>query len=187
VFSQVLSVDNGTNIVQLTGPKGYTEYDVVPHLPSFKKSTDLHFCEAAPMGLAGQPESTTCYWHGLPPPDPPLDLISILLIKRSSSTKVLVTYAPNCTGYGLEFQGPSQPIWEGISRSEEKSGRVVETFLIQTPDHSPPYVARVSCVWNALKASDIPAFTEADLFSPGWVRVKGDPEGLVTAERFIEV
>lgn len=187
VFSQTLSLDNSTNVVHLSGPKGYIEYDIVPHLPSFKASKDLHSCEEAPMGLAGQPESTTCFWHGLPPPEPRADLLVTRLTRGLDHVNVWVVYAPRCTGYGLEFQGPSQPQWEGISRSEESSGRVVETFRVETPDDSPVYTARVSCVWNALKASNVPAFTEAEYFSPRWARVKSDAEGLVIAERFIKI
>ncbi|CAG8739591.1 15356_t:CDS:2, partial [Acaulospora colombiana] len=123
-FEQVVSLDNGTNIVLLAGPRGYTENDIVPHLPSFKASTDLHRCKELPMGLAGQPESTVCLWHGLAPPEPPIDLLTVEQSHLIGDVaRVWVNYAPGCTGYGLEFQGPAQPQWEGVSRSEEKSGR----------------------------------------------------------------
>ncbi|KAG8756737.1 hypothetical protein FRC14_002691 [Serendipita sp. 396] len=187
-FSQRLSLDNGTNVVRLTGPKGYTEYDIVPHLPSFKTSEDLHFCKAAPMGLAGQPASSTCVWHGLPPPEPPVDLLNIAQYHLfGPAITVVVSYAPGCTGYGLEFQGSSQPKWEGISRSEETSGRVVETFKVWVSKNGVSYTAKASCVWNALKASKVPAFIEAESFSPRWARVRGDAQALVIAERMTEI
>ncbi|KAG8834948.1 hypothetical protein FRC17_006251 [Serendipita sp. 399] len=187
-FSQRLSLDNGTNIVHLTGPKGYTEYQIVPHLPSFKNSEDLHFCKAAPMGLAGQPASSTCVWHGLPPPEPPSDLLTITQAHLIGPTvTVYVIYEPECTGYGLEFLGTLQPRWEGISRSEEASGRVVEKFRVWVSKDGPTYTAKASCVWNALKASKVPAFVEAESFSPRWARVRGDEQALVIAERVTEI
>jgi len=187
-FAQTLSLDNSTNVVQLAGPKGYVEYDIVPHLPSFKASKHLHKCEESPMGLAGQPESSFCIWHGLPPPEPPSDL---LVVRQrpfpGMATVVQVIYSPGCTGYGLEFQGPLQPRWEGVSRSEESNGRVIETFEVWVPEGVASYTARVSCVWNALTSKDVPAFAEAEMFSPRWARVRGTKQALVTAERYTEI
>lgn len=186
-FTQRLSLDNGTNTVTLTGPRGYLEYDIVPHLPSFKASTDLHVCGEAPMGLVGQPESSFCIWHGLPPPKAPEDLLMIQKLPTTSATaiKVLVIYSPNCRGFGLEFTGP-QPRWEGISRSEEASGRVIETFKVWVDNDKPVYKAKASCVWD-IKLKHVPAFTEAEAFSPRWARVRGDSRALMIAERITEI
>jgi hypothetical protein len=187
-FSQVVSLDNGTNLVHLAGPRGYTENKIIPNLPSFKASVDLHRCKELPEGLAGQPESTVCVWHGLAPPEPPIDLLTVQKSHLFGDyTTVWVNYAPGCTGYGLEFQGSAQPQWEGISRSEETSGRVTEKFKVWVPEGSPKYIAKVSCVWNSLKPRHVPAFTEAEMFSPRWARVRGDAEALVIAERFTEI
>jgi hypothetical protein len=187
-FSQTLSLDNSTNVVQLVGPKGYVEDDIVPHLPSFKASSDLHKCEEAPISLVGQPESSVCKWHGLPPPQPTSDL---LMVRQGHlpgmPTTVWVVYDPGCRGYGIEFRGLLQPRWEGVSRSEETNVRVTETYKVWVPDGVESYTARVSCVWNALKSKDVPAFTEAGVFSPRWARVRGSPQALVTVERFTEI
>ena len=186
-FSQTVSLDNGTNVVRIAGPRGYTENDIVPHFPSFTRSTDLHLCAESPMGLAGQPESSFCIWHGLPPPEPPLDLLTVLQyqpLERAVTVKVV--YAPECRGYGLEFGG-SQPRWEGVSRSEETSGRVTETFKVWLSDKDIRYTARVSCVWHGLKSRHAPAYTEAQSFSPSWATIRDDSKGLVIAERYIDI
>jgi hypothetical protein len=187
-FSQTLSLDDSTNVVRLAGPRGYVENDIVPHLPSFKASSDLHWCEESPMGLAGQPESSFCVWHGLPPPHPRNDL---LVVRQGHAlgmaTTVWVVYAPGCRGYGIEFLGPLQPRWEGVSRSEENNGRVTETYKVWVPEGVESYPARVSCVWNTLTSKDVPAFTEAELFSPQWARVQGSKQALVTVERITEI
>jgi hypothetical protein len=187
-FSQTLSLDNLTNVVQLAGPRGYVEYDIVPHLPSFKASLDLHRCEESPIGFANQPESSVCVWHGLPLPLPPTNL---LVVRQGHTpgmaTTVWVVYGPGCKGYGIEFQGPLQPRWEGVSRSEEANGQVTETYKVWVPEGVESYTARVSCVWNALTSKDVPAFTEAEVFSPRWARVRGSTQALVTVERLIEI
>lgn len=187
-FSQTVSLDNGTNVVQIAGPRGYTENDIVPHLPSFKRSLDLHKCAESPEGLAGQPESSFCTWHGLPTPEPPTDLLTVLQYQLIGPTvTVKVIYAPECRGYGLEFGGSSQPRWEGVSRSEEASGRVTETFKVWLSNKDKYYTARVSCVWHGLRRKDVPAYTEADAFSPSWASIRDDSKGLVIAERYIDI
>lgn len=187
-FSQTVSLDNGTNVVRVAGPRVYTENDIVPRFPSFNRNTDLHLCSESPMGLAGQPESSFCVWHGLPPPEPPFDLLTVMQYRLlGPTTTVKVVYAPGCTGYGLEFAGSSQPRWEGVSRSEEASGRVTETFKVWTSEKVAQYTARVSCVWHALKHKHVPAYTEAQAFSPAWASIRDDVKGLVIAERYIDI
>lgn len=140
------------------------------------------------MGLRGQLESSFCVWHGLAPPEAPDDL---LLVHQGHvpgmATTVWVIYAPGCIGYGLEFQGPDQPRWEGVSRSEETNGRVVETFRVWVPEEVESYTARVSCVWYTLKSGEVPAFIEAEKFSPRWAKVRGNAQALVTAERYTKI
>lgn len=184
-FSQTINLDNNTNVVRISGPKGYTENDVVPHLPSFRASTGLKQCEESPLGLKGQPQSSYCTWHGLSPPSPPASLLTIYQSKTIGDVvKVWIVYAPGCTGYGLTFQ-EEQPRWEGVSRSEEASGRVTEHFKVWIPDGSPIYTTKASCVWNTVSPRDIPALTEASAFSPSWARVDPDLEGLMIAERYM--
>ncbi|KIM34487.1 hypothetical protein M408DRAFT_19387 [Serendipita vermifera MAFF 305830] len=187
-FSQIVSLDNGTNVVQVAGPRGYTENDIVPHFPSFNNSKDLHKCAESPSGLAGQPESSFCTWHGLPTPEPPIDLLTVIQYRLlGPAVTVKVTYSLECKGYGLEFGGSPQPRWEGVSRAEEVNGRVTETFKVWFSDKVPKYTARVSCVWYGLEKKHVPAYTEANLFSPSWASIGGDGEGLVTAERYIDI
>jgi len=189
-FAQTVNLDTGINVVRLTGPTWYTEQQVMPRLPSWKRSEDLHECHPlTEEQLRGQPESSYCLWHGLAPPTPPDDLLTVHKLMRSSQPKVVdvrVKYSPQCTGYGLEFTSPTQPMWEGISRSEDRTGGVTEHFKVWVPDGS-TWTARVSCVWHTVEVEDVPAFTEVEYFGPRWARVGQDTAALITAERFLKI
>lgn len=189
-FAQIVNLDTGTNVVRLTGPAWYTDQQVVPHLPSWKRSEILHKCHPlTEEQLRGQPESSYCLWHGLEPPTPPDHLLIVRKLAMSSQpgvVQVWVKYSPECTGYGLEFTSPTQPRWEGVSRSEDRNSGVTEQFKVWVPEGS-TWTARVSCVWHTVEAKDVPAFTEVEYFKPRWARVGLDAAALVTAERFLEI
>lgn len=189
-FAQIVNLDTGTNVVRLTGPTWYTDQQVVPHLPSWKRSEDLHECHPLiEEQLPGQPESSYCLWHGLAPPTPPDHLLIVHKLAMPSQpgiVQIWVKYSPDCTGYGLEFTSSTQPRWEGISRSEDRDGGVTEHFRVWVPDTS-TWTARVSCVWHTVEAEDVPAFTEVEYFEPRWARVGLDAAALVTAERFLKI
>ena len=187
-FTQIVNLDTGINVVRLTGPTWYTDQQVVPRLPSWKRSEDLHECHPlTEEQLRGQPESSYCLWHGLTPPMPPDDSLIVHKLTRPSQPEVVhvwVKYSPQCTGYGLEFMSPTQPQWEGISRSEDRTSGVTEHFTVRVPEGS-TWTARVSCVWHTVEAKDVPAFTEVEYFEPRWARVGLDTAALVTLERFL--
>ena len=189
-FAQVVNLDTGTNVVRLTGPNWYTDQRVVPRLPSWKRSEDLHECHPlTEEQLRGQPESSYCLWHGLAPPTPPDHLLTVHKLTMPSQpgiVQIWVKYSPECTGYGLEFTSPTQPRWEGISRSEDRNSGVTEHFKVWVPDGS-TWTARVSCVWHTVEAEDVPAFTEVKYFGPRWARVGLDAAALVTTERFLNI
>ncbi len=189
-FAQTVNLDTGTNVVRLTGPTWYTDQQVVPRLPSWKRSEDLHECHPlTEEQLRGQPESSYCLWHGLEPPTPPDHLLIVHKLTMPSQpgiVQIWVKYSPECTGYGLEFTSPTQPRWEGISRSEVRNSGVTEHFKVWVPEGS-TWTARVSCVWHTVEAEDVPAFTEVEYFEPRWARVCLDAAALVTTERFLKI
>ena len=189
-FSQIVNLDTGTNVVRLTGPSWYTDQQVVPFLPSWKRSEDLHECHPlTEEQLRGQPESSYCLWHGLAPPTPPSHLLIVHKLTMPSQpgiVQIWVKYSPECTGYGLEFTSPTQPRWEGISRSEDRNNGVTEHFKVWVPEES-TWTARVSCVWHDVEEEEVPAFTEVKYFEPHWARVGLDRAALITAERFLKI
>jgi len=187
-FAQIVNLDTGTNVVRLVGPIWYTDQQVVPRLPSWKRSEDLHECHPlTDEQLRGQPESSYCLWHSLAPPTPPEHLLlahKLAVPSQPGIVQVWVKYSPECTGYGLEFTSPTQPRWEGISRSEDRTSGVTEHFKVWVPEGS-TWTARVSCVWHTVE--NVPAFTEVEYFGPRWASVGPDAAARVTAERFLEI
>ena len=189
-FAQIVNLDTGTNVVRLTGPTWYTEHQVVPRLPSWKRNEGLHECHPlTEEQLFYQPESSYCLWHGLAPLTPPDQLLIVHKLAMPSQPGVVqiwVKYSPACTGYGLEFTSATQPRWEGISRSVDQNTGVIEHFKVWVPEGS-TWTVRVSCVWHTVKKEDVPAFTEVEYFGPRWTRVGLHAAALLTIERFLKI
>jgi len=214
-FQQSINLDNGSNLVYLTGVDGYLQShddNIIIELPSAHGKTLA--CGDDPK----KKELTRCSWEGLSPRVVPqhnligasgdVDYSSWLKIKatRHGSNMASFTIRPqntrNCRIYfdspvdSLYVKGGNQNVQEGYPVPE---GGVKEARLwsrswdrefelsVGWVNATDAFTGRVACEWAELDAGKIPALDEVLAFLPNWAVVTKASDGLVEGWKSFEI
>ncbi|KAF8520457.1 Zn-dependent exopeptidase [Hysterangium stoloniferum] len=198
-FSQVVDLDNGSNVVNLDGLAGYMKESIVSSFPStWNQKVN---CTDVPGSLQ------RCQWSGLSPsvvPHNSEDWLSFNATLAGPGAALIKIKGENTRSCRIYFDHPVNTIRiedtsgevqtdypfprEGIKRLNLWSRKWGKEFVVTaTWSGSQSLSGRVSCGWAEITEGRIPAFAEILAFLPNWVGATKSNDALVEAFKVFSV